>query len=59
MATPHAAGAAALVTAKFPKKDAIQIKKQLTDKADRLASTSSGWSQTYGWGLLNLKNALS
>jgi subtilisin family serine protease len=58
MATPYVAGAAALVAAKFPKKDAPAIRKHLTKNTRRLSTSSSGWSQTYGWGLLNLKNAL-
>lgn len=60
MATPHVAAAAALVAARFPDKDAGQIKKHLHRTTTRLpAMKNRAWTPAYGRGLLNLQKTLS
>lgn len=60
MATPHVAAAAALVAARYPSKDAGQIKKHLLRTTTRLgAMKKRAWTPAYGRGLLNVKKALS
>ena len=58
MATPYVTAAAALVAARFPDKDATQIKNHLMNKAKKLAAMNNPKDESYGKGLLNLKNAL-
>lgn len=55
MATPHVAGAAALVKAAFPDATAAQIKARLMDAADPVASLAG---KTVTGGRLNVYNAL-
>ena len=57
MAAPHVSGAAAVVWAAFPNKDASQIVRRLLDTADPLDGNEI--SPIYGHGMLNLENALS
>lgn len=59
MATPHVAGAAALVAARFPDLDAAGIQERLRKTAARLPAMK-GKKRTveYGTGLLNLPAAL-
>jgi len=59
MATPHVAGAAALLAAKNAGWGPAEIKKHLMDTAAKLAPMGKkNWTSTYGAGLLNLKAAL-
>lgn len=55
MATPHVAGAAALVKAAFPDLNAIQIKARLLNGADQISSLQG---KTTTGGRLNLANSL-
>ena len=57
MATPHVAGAAALVLAKWPGLSPAQVIKKLTSSADRVAGAKKG-SAAYGAGRLNCEKAL-
>lgn len=57
MATPHIAGAAALVLAKSPGLTPKQVIKKLTSSADRVAGAKKG-SAAYGAGRLNCEKAL-
>jgi subtilisin family serine protease len=60
MATPHVAGAAALVAAKFPAKTSDELRDHLRSTATPLpAMGRSKWTQELGAGLLNLRAALS
>ncbi|MEK6274334.1 MAG: S8 family serine peptidase [Actinomycetota bacterium] len=60
MATPHVAGAAALVAAQEPTWTAADIKKHLRKTARRLPRMrGTSWTKTYGSGLLDLEKALS
>lgn len=57
MATPHVAGAAALVLAKSPRLAPAQVIKKLTSSADRMAGARKA-STAYGAGRLNCEKAL-
>ena len=57
MAAPHVSGAAAVVWAAFPNKDASQIVRRLLDTAEPIDGHEI--SAIYGHGVLNLENALS
>lgn len=57
MATPHVAGAAALVLAKWPTLTPAQVIRKLTSSADRIAGAKRG-SAAYGAGRLNCQRAL-
>ena len=59
MATPYVAAAAALVAARFPSLSGLKIRDKLTTKAEKLDDMNGDWDESYGSGLLNLKNALS
>lgn len=60
MATPHVVAVAALVAARYPTKDAGQVKKRLLRTTTRLgAMKKRAWTPAYGRGLLNVKKALS
>ena len=54
MATPHVAGAAALVLAKSPGMTPAQVIRKLTSSADRVAGAKKG-SASYGAGRLNCR----
>ena len=54
---PRVAGAAALLRHKFPNLDAAALKQILLQTATDLGST--GVDSTYGYGLLNIPNAMS
>ncbi|MBN1845433.1 MAG: S8 family serine peptidase [Sedimentisphaerales bacterium] len=56
MATPHVAGAAALLLEKNPYLSPAQIRSVLQDNADDLGDI--GWDNIYGWGRINLERAL-
>ncbi|MFB0534792.1 MAG: S8 family serine peptidase [Anaerolineae bacterium] len=56
-ATPHVAGAAALVLSVNPTLTASQVESILTSNADDKGS--AGWDQYYGWGRLNAHRAVS
>jgi len=59
MATPHVAGAAALIAAKYPGMSAQEIKKRLRETAKKLpAMNKRDQTSSYGCGLLDLKKAL-
>jgi subtilisin family serine protease len=57
MATPHVAGAAALVLAKWPELTPAQVIRKLQSTADRVAGAKKG-SSAYGAGRLNCQKAL-
>jgi len=57
MATPHVAGAAALLLAKSPGMTPAQVIRKLTSSADRVAGAKKG-SASYGGGRLNCEKAL-
>src|SRR5262245_4421066 len=57
MATPHVAGVAALVLAKWPDLTPAQVIRKLTSSADRVAGAKKG-STSYGAGRLNCEKAL-
>jgi subtilisin family serine protease len=60
MATPHVAGAAALVAARHPAWTAVQIKAHLIKTAAPVAGSRRGrHSREYGSGLLDLQAALA
>jgi len=56
MATPHVAGAAALLLEENPSLTPEQIKTLLETTADDLGE--AGWDNVYGWGKINMQNAL-
>ncbi len=56
MATPHVAGAAALLAARYPSWTSAQIKTRLLATAIDLGS--SGFDNTFGYGFLNANAAL-
>lgn len=56
MASPHVAGAAALLLEMNPSLDAVQIQKLLRDTARR--SSSAGWTPDFGAGKLDVLAAL-
>ncbi|MGZ5181866.1 MAG: S8 family peptidase [Ramlibacter sp.] len=59
MATPHVAGAAALVRARFPKLTAVEVAERLARAAEPGVRQKAGTrSQSYGWGILRLDRAL-
>ncbi|MEO8576432.1 MAG: S8 family serine peptidase [Gemmatimonadales bacterium] len=57
MATPHVAGAAALVLAKSPGSTPAQVIRKLTSSADKVSGAKKG-STAYGAGRLNCEKAL-
>lgn len=56
MATPHVAGAAALMLEENPDLTPAQVKAALEENADDLGAP--GWDNIYGWGLINLERTL-
>ena len=59
MATPHVAGAAALVLARNPAWTVQQVKDRLRGTATKLAGMRGRpWTPSYGDGLLNVQAAL-
>jgi thermitase len=57
MATPHVAGVAALVFARYPTgTTSTTVRKKLFDTAQDLGS--AGWDQFYGYGLVRADNAV-
>jgi len=56
MATPHVAGAAALLLEANPELTPAQVRSVLQDNADDLGPP--GWDNMYGWGRINLERAL-
>ncbi|MGD8501593.1 MAG: S8 family serine peptidase, partial [Phycisphaerales bacterium] len=56
MATPHVAGAAALLLEENPNLSPSQIKTVLEQNADDLGAP--GWDNVYGWGRINIEKAL-
>ena len=56
MATPHVAGAAALLLEENPYLTPSEIKTVLEQNADDLGPP--GWDNVYGWGRINVKKAL-
>jgi len=56
MATPHVAGAAALLLEVNPNLTAQQVKTVLEENAEDLGS--SGWDNVYGWGRINIEKAI-
>lgn len=54
MASPHVAGAAALILSRFPTYSPEQVRWVLRDSADRV----NPWDLNYGYGRLNLRRAL-
>ncbi|MGH2918458.1 MAG: S8 family peptidase, partial [Solirubrobacteraceae bacterium] len=56
MATPHVAGAAAVIAFRFPDLDAAGIRTRLTQNADPLGPP--GRDRTFGFGRVNLAQAL-
>ncbi|MGH7788863.1 MAG: S8 family serine peptidase, partial [Candidatus Binatia bacterium] len=58
MATPHVAGAAALILAKYPGTTPAQVIKRLAASTDRVAGAKKG-SRAYGAGRLNCQKALA
>jgi len=56
MATPHVAGAAALLLEENPSLTPAQVKEVLEQNADDLGV--AGWDNVYGWGKINIENAL-
>jgi subtilisin family serine protease len=57
MATPHVAGAAALLLAKSPESTPAQVVRQLKSSANRMAHAGKG-SASYGAGRLNVEALL-
>ncbi len=53
MATPHVAGAVALMLEKDPSLTYSQIRQILTDTARHDSFTGQGWSKAFGWGKLD------
>lgn len=58
MATPHAAGTAALLVQQDPSRTPAQVKSLLTGTAYKTAATGSAWNDVYGHGLGNACRAL-
>lgn len=58
MATPHAAGTAALLVQQDPARTPAQVKGLLTGTAYKTAATGSAWNDVYGHGLGNACRAL-
>jgi subtilisin family serine protease len=59
MATPHAAGAAALLVARRPSWTSDQVKERLRTSAARIrAMGSNEWTREYGAGLLDVRKAV-
>ena len=59
MAAPHVAGVAALIWAKYPKKDVNWVASRITGTAKKLAAMrGKAFTTAYGYGLLNAKAAL-
>jgi Subtilase family len=58
MASPHAAGVAALVRAKNPGFSVLQVRSQIEQTATRLPSGGTGFNQQFGWGLVNAAAAV-
>jgi len=56
MATPHVAGAAALLLEENPYLSPSQVKTTLEQNADNLGVP--GWDKTSGWGRINIEKAL-
>ncbi len=56
MAAPHVAGAAALLLEANSHLTPSQVKTALEENADDLGLP--GWDETYGWGRINIKEAL-
>ncbi|HUT29484.1 MAG TPA: S8 family serine peptidase [Sedimentisphaerales bacterium] len=56
MATPHVAGAAALLLEANPNLTPEQIKTVLEENADDLGAP--GWDNIFGWGRINLERAI-
>ncbi|UCG60112.1 MAG: S8 family serine peptidase, partial [Phycisphaerales bacterium] len=56
MASPHVAGAAALLLEENPYLTPSQVKTVLEENADDLGPP--GWDNVYGWGRINLEKAL-
>lgn len=56
MATPHVAGAAALILANYPDYTSEQVRQALRTGADDLGDV--GFDNIYGYGRLNLNNSL-
>ncbi|MCX7113308.1 MAG: S8 family serine peptidase [Proteobacteria bacterium] len=60
MAAPHVTAAAALVLARNPNFTPAQVKQKLTNKAKKIDKMGNiGISEEYGYGLLNIANALA
>ena len=57
MATPHVAGLAALLLARYPSYTPDQIASAILDNAEDLGAT--GWDEHYGCGRINASEALS
>jgi serine protease AprX len=57
MATPHVAGAAALLLEENPHLTAVEVKAVLEENADDLGAP--GWDNVYGWGRINVEKALN
>lgn len=51
MATPHVAGAAAIILERFPGLTPFQVQQQL--QVTSLDNYSPGWDKYYGWGRIN------
>ncbi|MBW3582520.1 MAG: S8 family serine peptidase, partial [Euryarchaeota archaeon] len=58
MATPHAAGVAALVRQSEPGLSAQQVKDRITGTAVKTSNTGNSWNSVYGHGLGNACTAL-
>lgn len=54
MASPHVAGAAGLVWSRFPSCSANQVANEIYSTVD----VPSGWNSNYGYGRLNINNAM-
>lgn len=55
-ASPHVAGLAALIWAKYPSYTAAQVRSAIQNNADDLGS--AGWDEYYGYGRINAYKAL-
>jgi serine protease AprX len=58
MATPHAAGTAALLVQQDPSRTPAEVKSLITGTAYKTANTGSAWNDVYGHGLGNACRAL-